>query len=378
MGQGVRAWRRPCEIGASALRAACALRALCAPHEASAMWLVSFERGRRATDSPASIGAARLGFEVLDGVAQGSRRLGAILAAGPQAECVVDLNRALAVKLAAEDVGAPEAEADSLLPADAQGFFRRWPGALDVARDVLGWVESALQRYDAPDLRAAGVVTPRRGVRLAPPVPRPGKLIAVEANYASPGAARPAHPELFLEAASAVAGPEAELRLMPGAQVRFQGGLAAVIGRPAHDVPPERALECVAGYCVAIDFSTSDTGDGRPDLLARSRDGSTPIGPALVTCDEIPDPQDLGIRVRRSRETLQVGRTKEMLFSVADLLAFASTRLTLEPGDLLLTGGLPVPAATAPPALRDGDVVEVEIERVGKLSCYVRVAASGV
>ena len=341
------------------------------------MWLVSFERARSGADSPASIGAARLGFEVLDGVAQGSRRLGAILTTGPRAECVVDLNRALAVKLAAEDVGAPEAEADSLLPADAQGFLRRGSAALDAARDVLSWVESALQRYDAPDLRGAGVVTPRRGVRLFPPVPRPGKLIAVESNYAAPGVARPARPELFLEAASAVAGPEGEISLEGAAQVRFQGGLAAVIGRAARDVAPERALECVAGYCVAIDFWASGAAGGRPDLLARSRDGSTPIGPTLVTCDEIPDPQDLGIRVRRSRETLQVGRTKEMLFPVADLLAFASSRVTLEPGDLLLTGGLPTPEAVLP-ALRDGDVVEVEIERVGKLSCYVRVAASGV
>ncbi len=342
------------------------------------MWLVSFDRARRADASPASIGAARLGFETLEGVAQGSRRLGAILTAGPRAGCVVDLNRALAVKLAAEDVGAPEAEADSLLPADAQGFLRRWPGVLDAARDVLSWVEAALQRYDAPDLRAAGVVTARRGVRLAPPVPRPGKLIAVESNYAAPGLARPVRPELFLVASSAVAGPEDGITLLPDApQVHFQGGLAAVIGRVARGVPPERALDCVAGYCVAIDFTASDNLAGFSDLLARSRDGSTPLGPALVTCDEIPDPQDLGIRMRRSRETLQVGRTKEMLFSVADLLAFASTRLTLEPGDLLLTGGLP--SAPGPPrALRDGDVVEVEIERVGKLSCYVRVAASGV
>jgi acylpyruvate hydrolase len=214
-------------------------------------------------------------------------------------------------------------------------------------------------------------------VRLAPPIPRPGKLIAVESNYAAPGLARPARPELFLEASSAVAGPEDEIALLPDAPpVGFRGGLAAVIGRVARDVAPERALDCVAGYCVAIDVAAND-GAGTRELLAHSRDGSTPLGPALVTCDEIPDPQDLGIRVRLSRETLQVGRTKEMLFSVADLLAFASTRLTLEPGDLLLTGGLPSVVGTASRALRDGDVVEVEIERVGKLACYVRVPASG-
>jgi 2-keto-4-pentenoate hydratase/2-oxohepta-3-ene-1,7-dioic acid hydratase in catechol pathway len=339
------------------------------------VWLVSFERPASAD---ASIGAARLGFETLDGVAQGVRRLGAMLTSCSRAGSVVDLNRALAVKLAAADVGAPEAEADSLLPADAKAFLRRGPGAQELAAGVLAWVEDALERYDAPDLRAAGVVMPRRSVRLASPVPRPGKLIAVESNYPAPGLERPPRPSLFLEASSALAGPEDDLELAPGARVRFQAGLAAVIGQTARDLRPEHALDCVAGYCAAIDFAHDDAGSGTPDPLAHSGDRTTPIGPALVTRDEIPDPQDLGIRVRRSRDLLQIARTKEMLFPLAELLAAASRRFTLEPGDLLLSGGLPNASESASTALRDGDVVEVEIERLGKLSCYVRAAGSGV
>lgn len=343
------------------------------------MHLVSFERARRAPPSGASIGAAGLGFEALEGVTQGSRRLGAVLGAGARAGCIVDLNRALAVKLASEDVGAPEAEARSLLPGDALGFLRRLPGAQGVAREVLAWVEAAVERYDAPDLVGAGVVVPRRSVRLAAPVPRPGKIVAVLSNYAGPGASeRGSRPALFLEAPCAVAGPEDDLVLPGGgAPQRFEGGLAAVIGRTARDVAPEEALRCVAGYCVAIDFAASDPdAGGGADLLARSRDGSTLIGPALVTEDEIHDPQDLGIRVLLSREPVQLGRTKEMRFSVAELVAFASARLTLEPGDLLLSGGLPCAERAGRP-LRDGDVVEVEIERLGKLPCYVRAAGSG-
>lgn len=344
------------------------------------MQLVSFERAARAPRSQTSMGAAGLGFEALEGVTQGARRLGAVLTAGSRAGSIVDLNRALAVKLAAEDAGAPEAEANSLLPADALAFLRRLPDALGAAREVVGWVERAVERYDAPDLVAAGVVTPRRNVRLAAPVPRPGKILAVESNYTAAGAsARPARPALFLEAPSALAGPEEEIRLpAQSLPTRFAGGLAAVIGRPARAVPVEHALECVVGYSVALDFAWCDADDDDPpDLLARSRDGSTLVGPALVTCDEIPDPQDLGIRALLSRELLQQARTKEMLFSIAELLAFASTRVTLEPGDLLLTGGLPCASVRAPRALRDGDVVELEIERVGKLAVYVRSAGSG-
>jgi 2-keto-4-pentenoate hydratase/2-oxohepta-3-ene-1,7-dioic acid hydratase in catechol pathway len=336
--------------------------------------LVSFERARRAPRARASIGVAGLGFEALEGVTQGARRLGGVLSGGASAGAIVDLNRALAVKLAAQDAGAPEAEANSLLPADALAFAQRWPGAGHAARDVMEWVERTLARYDAPDLVAAGVVTPRRDVRLAAPIPRPGKIVAVLANYAAGGAsARPREPSFFLEAPSALAGPEDELVLtQPAPLVRIEGGLAVAIGRRARAVAAADAFECVLGYCTALDF---EVGAADPtDTLSRSRDGTTLLGPALVTRDEIADPNDLGIRVLLSRKLLHVARGKEMLFSLPELLAHASARVTLEPGDLLLIGGLRC-APDRP--LRDGDVVEVEIERVGKLATYVRVAEAG-
>jgi 2-keto-4-pentenoate hydratase/2-oxohepta-3-ene-1,7-dioic acid hydratase in catechol pathway len=277
------------------------------------------------------------------------------------------------VKLAAQDAGAPEAEANSLLPADALAFARRLPDALRAARDVVEWVVRAVARYDGPDLVAAGVVTPRRDVRLTAPLPRPGKIVAVLANYGPAADARPRGPSLFLEAPSALGGPEDELCLpQPVPPVRFEGGLAVVIGRAARAVSDADALDCVLGYCAALDF---EIGAADPaDTLARSRDGSTLLGPVLTTCDDVPDPHDLGIRVRRAGKPLHVVRSKEMHFNVAELIAFASARVTLEPGDVILTGGLPC-APERP--LRDGDVVEVEVERVGKLAIYVRVAGSG-
>jgi 2-keto-4-pentenoate hydratase/2-oxohepta-3-ene-1,7-dioic acid hydratase in catechol pathway len=186
----------------------------------------------------------------------------------------------------------------------------------------------------------------------------------------------PAEPALFLKAPSAVIGPEDEIRLpRASSRVDFEGELAVVIGARAHDVPASQAAACIAGYCVANDVTARDVQDDRGQRsIAKSCDSFAPLGPVLVTADEVPDPQDLALRTLVSGEVMQSAHTKEMLFGVAALLAFTSRLLTLEPGDVLLTGTpAGVGAARTPPRwLRDGDLVEVAIERVGRLRNYVR------
>jgi 2-keto-4-pentenoate hydratase/2-oxohepta-3-ene-1,7-dioic acid hydratase in catechol pathway len=121
---------------------------------------------------------------------------------------------------------------------------------------------------------------------------------------------------------------------------------------------------------VANDVSARDFQNVRGQhFLGKSCDTFAPLGPALVTADEIPDPQDLALRTVVGGETLQSSRTKEMIFPVATLIAFASRLMTLEPGDVILTGTpAGVGAARTPPRwLREGELVEVEIERLGKL-----------
>ena len=349
------------------------------------MQLVTFER-RSEADGPAetrepSLADGAAGFASLEPTAQGRRRLGSILADGPHAGAIVDLNRALAIKLAEEDAGAPEAEADSLLPADMLAFLRRLPGSLAAARTALAFALDALSRYDAPDLLRAGVVEPRARVRLCAPVPRPGKIVGVARNYPSHAAERgstsaPEQPVLFLKAPSAVIGPEDEIQLpRASARVDFEGELAVVIGAPVREISPSEAPAAIAGYCVANDVTARDVQDERGQRsIAKSFDTFAPLGPVLVTADEVPDPQDLALRTVLSGEVVQSARTKEMLFGVAELVAFASRLMTLEPGDVLLTGTpAGVGAARTPPRwLRDGDVVEVAIERVGRLRNYVR------
>lgn len=354
------------------------------------MQIVTFERredreAHEAGHEPSLSGAAA-GFEALEPTAPGSRRLGSILASGEYAGAVVDLNRALAIRLAQEDAGAPEAEADSLLPADVLAFLRRLPISLAAARAALEFTLDALSRYDAPDLMRAGAVLPRAGVRLCAPVPRPGKIVGVARNYPSHAAERggaPAgeQPVLFLKAPSAVIGPEDAIRLpRVAAHVDFEGELAAVIGARARDVAESEALACVAGYCVANDVTARDIQDVRGQRsIAKSCDGFAPLGPVLVTADEVPDPQDLAIRTVLSGELVQSARTKEMLFGVAALVSFISRLMTLEPGDVILTGTPSgVGAARTPPRwLRDGDIVEVAIERVGRLRSYVQGPGAG-
>ena len=350
------------------------------------MHLVTFERleGRgnrdaeRGDDSPLGELSA-LGLELGQSGSAGGRRVGALLPPGPNAGQVVDLNRALSVLFALEDVGAPEAQADSLLPTDTQAFLRQLTVALPAAQRALEFVTEASERYDAPDLGRAGVVLPRRTVRLVAPVPRPGKILAVARNYpahvAEAGGAAPPEPILFLKASSSVIGPEEEIVLPKHSQaVDYEGELAVVIGCAARHLTEESALACVAGYTVANDVSARDYQNARGQhFIGKSCDTFAPLGPALVTQDEIPDPHDLSIRTFLSGELVQSARTKEMTFPIARILAFASKLMTLEPGDVLLTGTpAGVGMARKPPRyLRDGDVVDVEIERVGRLRSFV-------
>jgi acylpyruvate hydrolase len=355
------------------------------------MRLVTYERRTDSSDAEvrravrSSMADSALGFESLEPHRPGTRRLGAIVPTGSREGSVVDLNRALAIKLATEDVGAPEAEADSLLPSDLLAVLRRGSDSIEVAGEALGFVVDSVDRYDAPDLLRAGVVHDRRSVKLCAPIPRPGKIVCVARNYrdhaSERGGSVPDEPVLFLKAPSAVIGPDDEIVLPPvSQQVDYEGELAVVIGRTTRNVFAGDALACVAGYCVANDVSARDfQGVRGQHFIGKSCDGFAPLGPAMVTSDDVPDPQDLAIRTMVSQEVRQSGHTKEMHFPVAELIAFASKLMTLEPGDVILTGTpAGVGAASKPPRwLRGGDVVEVEIDRVGRLRSYVRGEGSG-
>ena len=351
------------------------------------MQLITFEvqvdrTGRNASEYR-SLADGALGFEGLDFGWPGRNRLGALIPSGPRAGDVVDLNRALAVKLAYEDVGAPEVEADSLLPANLLEFLQHGERASALGRESLAFAIEALSRYDGPDLVRAGVVLPRRRVSLRAPIPRPGKVIGVARNYVAHAAEQgqrepPKEPVLFIKAGTTVIGPEEDI-VLPRAsrQVDYEGELGVVIGRPTHNVEGPDALACVAGYLPANDVTARDFQNVRGQrFLGKSCDTFAPMGPALVTADEIDNPQALTIRTTVSGEVRQDASTREMIFPVEELISFASRLMTLEPGDVILTGTPSgVGAAADPPRwLADGDIVEVEIEGLGRLRNFCRDA----
>jgi len=294
-------------------------------------------------------------------------RLGALLA-GDDSSQVVDLNRALALKLEAEDVGAPEAEADSLIPSDLLRFLQRGARAQEVAARTLAWVQETLLGYEGPDLVRERVVHARDAVRLGAPIARPGKIIV----FRDLGAAEP---ELSLKPATAICGPEQDIVIPRGCRhVEGRGDLVVVIGCRGRDLPRDRIHQHIAGFCIGIDVRArgfSGAG-GWCDSFA-------PIGPALVSRDEIPDAHDLALRSLVSAEPYQELRTKEARLPVEEVVSRASQLMTLEPGDLIFSGvGSLSPhrgnasGREGGRALRDGDVVEVAIEKLGRLRSHVR------
>lgn len=195
-------------------------------------------------------------------------------------------------------------------------------------------------------------------------------------HAAEAGLEVPERPVLFAIWPSSVIGP-GEAIVIPAAssEIDYEAELGVVIGEPARDVPAERALDVVAGYTCYNDVSARDLqfADGQW-TRAKSFDTFSPVGPRVAPASEIHDPQALGIRCLVNGETLQDSSTAEMVFSVAELIAFVSRGITLEPGDLLVTG---TPAGVGftrePPVfLRPGDEVTVEIDGIGALTNPVR------
>jgi 2,4-didehydro-3-deoxy-L-rhamnonate hydrolase len=216
---------------------------------------------------------------------------------------------------------------------------------------------------------------------LLAPIPRPGKIVAIGRNYREhaeeEGVDPPPAPLIFAKWPSAVVGPGADIRWDPSltSQVDYEAELAVVIGRRARRVSGEEALGYVLGYTCLNDVSARDLqfGDGQW-ARGKSLDTFCPMGPAIVTADEIEDPQRLAIRCLVGDEVVQEANTSQMFFSVAEIVSYCSRAFTLEPGDVIATGtpsGVGV-FRTPQRFLGDGDRVAVEIDRVGRLENVCR------
>lgn len=246
-----------------------------------------------------------------------------------------------------------------------------------------------VHKLDQNALTVSGPAVPLADVDVLSPLLRPGKLLAAAANYqdhvteagGDPLDKSRLSPRLFLKPPTSIVGPGADIPLPTvSKEIDWEAELGVVIGAVARDVPVARALDVVGGYLTSNDVSARSMDFGFPrdtddkavwffDWLAgKWLDGFAPMGPWLVTPDEVPDPQDLEVILDVNGERRQHGNTKDMIFSVAELVSFASTLMTLEPGDVILTGTPSGVGAATGEYLNAGDEMSVTIGGLGTLT----------
>ncbi len=260
-------------------------------------------------------------------------------------------------------------EGDSRIGFVEDGAVRELAGETG---DMLALIEQGAEKQPV-----GGDAVPLEEVRLHAPIARPGKIVAIGLNYedhaAETGAEIPDKPIVFAKYPNTIIGPGEPIRIPEITEkVDYEAELAVVIGRRARGVEPGEGLDYVFGYMNSNDVSSRDLqfSEGGQWTRSKSLDTFAPTGPYLVTKDEIADPQDLSIRCVLNGEVMQDGSTSKMVFTVAELVSFLSRGMTLEPGDVIMTGTPPGVGMARDPKvfLKEGDEVTVEIEGLGTLT----------
>jgi 2-keto-4-pentenoate hydratase/2-oxohepta-3-ene-1,7-dioic acid hydratase in catechol pathway len=245
------------------------------------------------------------------------------------------------------------------LPGDMRGFLEAGAGAMQAAHAAL----------------AAGPRIPLAEVRLEAPIARPPKFLGVGLNYADhvaeAGLETPAHPTIFNKQSTCVTGPTDPIHRPRASHVLdYEGELGFVIGRRCRHVSRDDAADVIAGYTIVNDVTVRDWQLRIPTwTMGKSFDTHGPLGPWIVTHDELPDPHRLRLRTWVNDELRQDSNTKELIFDCFALVEHLSTAFTLEPGDVVATGtpgGVGI-AMKPPKLLVAGDVVRIEIEGIGRI-----------
>jgi acylpyruvate hydrolase len=301
---------------------------------------------------------------------EGQSRTGAQLG-----EQVVDLNRAYYAALQHTGNEDELVVADARVPTDMVGLLRGGDTSLKAARQAVAFVRSQLEGHSSM-LNLQGIVYAIDRVALLSPVLHPGKVICLGLNYrdhaAESGMAIPEYPVLFHKVAGSLIGHNQAI-VIPriSSRIDYEAELAIIIGRRGKYIAEDEALSYVAGYTVANDVSARDLQFRTPQwTTGKILDTFCPLGPALVTRDEVPDPHPLALKTILNGQVMQNGNTADMIFHVPFIISYISEIVTLEPGDVILTG---TPAgignARKPPVfMKPGDTVTIEIERLGRLT----------
>ena len=265
---------------------------------------------------------------------------------------------------------------------DSDGQIRDLSGVVeDLTPETLG-IEQ-LQKLKDIDPQSLPWVP--AGVRMGPCVAKPGKFVCIGLNYydhaVETGLTPPSEPVVFMKAVSAIGGPHDDILLLRGSRKSdWEVELGVVIGKRTQYISPDQALDFVAGFCLINDLSEREWQIERGGNWSKgkSADGYGPVGPWLVTPDEVGDPQSLDLWLERNGEIMQKGSTADMIFPVTDLISYLSQCMSLNVGDIIATG---TPAGVGlgrkpPTFLEDGDVLRLGITGLGEQS-YPVFAAKG-
>lgn len=307
-------------------------------------------------------------MKLINYTVNGQTRAGAIVK-----DQVIDLNYAFQAQLKAEGKYRYEEIAHAYVPAITDELFQGGKESILLAQGAIDFI------LNNPDSFDKKVVYKKNEVKVEAPVQKPGKIICVGHNFRKHiqemGREIPSHPVIFAKFANTILGPEDDIPFYPiSEQLDYEMEFTFVIGKQARNVSEEDALDYVAGYTITNDVTYRDIQRRTLQWLqGKSVDGSAPMGPYLVTADEIGDPTGLDMVLKVNGEVRQSTNTDDFVFNVPKLISFLSGLMTLEPGDVVLTGtpgGVGV-AMDPPQFLKDGDVVTIEIEKIGVLENQV-------
>ena len=293
---------------------------------------------------------------------------------------VIDLNYAYEAQLKSEGEYRYKDIAHAFVPATTDELYQGGQKSLQLAQQAVDFILAN------PEVAIHQTVFARNDVKVEAPVIKPGKIICVGHNYREHilemGRELPTHPVIFAKFANTIIGPDDDIPHYPiSNQLDYEAEFTFVVGKQARNVSEEEALDYVAGYTITNDVTYRDIQRRTLQWLqGKTVDGSAPMGPYLVTADELQDPAGLDVVLKVNGEVRQKTNTANLVFSVQKLVAFLSNLMTLEPGDVVLTGtpgGVGV-AMDPPTFLKDGDVVTIQIDKLGTLENKVVAVAKPV
>lgn len=311
-------------------------------------------------------------MKLISFVREGVSRIGAVVE-----NEVIDLNLAYQVLVESEGKLRARQIAEAYVPADMNGFLQGGKESIELAKNA---IEFALNNRED---KGRKLIFAQNDIKVEAPVPQPGKMICVGHNYREHILEMkreiPPFPVVFAKFANTVIGPEDDIPFFPvSEQLDYEAEFAFVIGKRARNVSQEDALDYVAGYTIVNDVTYRDIQRRTLQWLqGKTVEGSAPMGPWLVTTDELTDPSGLEVILTVNGEERQHTNTANLVFTVPYLVEFLSNLMTLEPGDVILTGtpgGVGV-AMDPQTFLKDGDVVRIAIEKIGTLENKVKKMA---